>query len=429
MHLPAPLTHQLEILNRPARHKVIAAGRRWGKTILGLIACVDGHGNSKQFVGAANGGNVWWVAPTYGISQIIWRELKRATRDVVEEKSEWERRIVLPGGGSVTVKSADNPDSLRGAGLDGLVYDETAFGQQEAWTESLRPALAEKQGWTIFISTPKGFNWFHNLFQMSGDSNEWARWQRPTADNPKVPAQEIEAARRELGSRIFAQEFMAEFISTSSSGVFKREWFKIVDAVPANLSLARFWDLAATEKGDWTAGVLMGHSMDGRYYVLDVRRTRTTPLGVENLIRQTAEVDGKGVPIWIEQEPGSSGVNTIDHYIRTVLAGFAVRGHRETGSKESRAAPVSAQAEAGNVSLLRGPWIGAFLDEIEAFPSGDYDDQIDALSGAFGHLISSTTGPLKIPDRPGRIIHPDDEPDEPDTDPMDSIRPNKPENF
>jgi len=88
----------------------------------------------------------------------------------------------------------------------------------------------------------------------------------------------------------------------------------------------------------------------------------------------------------MEQEPGSSGVNTIDHYARTVLPGFAFRGYRTTGSKEVRANPLSSAAEAGNVLLVRGAWINAFLDEAEAFPGGAHDDQVDAVSGAVAVL-------------------------------------------
>ena len=113
---------------------------------------------------------------------------------------------------------------------------------------------------------------------------------------------------------------------------------------------------------------------------------RGTPLQVESLIKQTAELDGVRVPIWLEQEPGASGVNTIDQYVRRVLPGYAVRGDRHTGSKEERANPVSSQAEAGNIKLVRGAWIGAFLDELEAFPQGAHDDIVDALSGALSKL-------------------------------------------
>src|SRR5690606_39355548 len=100
------------------------------------------------------------------------------------------------------------------------------------------------------------------------------------------------------------------------------------------------------------------------------------------------ELDGKHVPVWIEQEPGASGVALIDHYRRRVLEGWEVRGYRSTGSKEVRANPVSAWAEAGNVKLVRGPWIGEFLDEIEVFPHGAHDERVDVVSGAFDVLTS-----------------------------------------
>jgi predicted phage terminase large subunit-like protein len=118
---------------------------------------------------------------------------------------------------------------------------------------------------------------------------------------------------------------------------------------------------------------------------------------VERLVRQTCELDhGRGfahVCVRMEQEPGSSGVNTIDHYARDVLSGFDFRGDRVTGSKEDRARPLSSAAEAGNVKILAGPWVNAFLDEAEAFPESKFKDQVDAVSGAFG-VMATATGPI-----------------------------------
>jgi predicted phage terminase large subunit-like protein len=97
----------------------------------------------------------------------------------------------------------------------------------------------------------------------------------------------------------------------------------------------------------------------------------------------------------MEQEPGSSGVNMIDHYARVVLKGWPFRGVKTTGPKEVRANPVSSAAEAGNVKLLRGAWIGAFLDELEIFPAGAHDDQVDAVSGAF-EVLTKRNLPLGL---------------------------------
>jgi predicted phage terminase large subunit-like protein len=135
----------------------------------------------------------------------------------------------------------------------------------------------------------------------------------------------------------------------------------------------------------------MGKARDGTYYILDVRRLRGRPQEVQTLVRQTAEVDGWETAIWMEQEPGSSGAAVIDHYLR-LLAGFAFRGERSTGSKADRAQPLAAQAEGGTVKLLRGPWNKDFLDEAEMFPFGVHDDQIDGATLAFAKLSRSWMG-------------------------------------
>jgi predicted phage terminase large subunit-like protein len=192
------------------------------------MAVTRGHGPSPgHFRGAIYGANVWWVTSTFPTAANIWRQLKRASREFWINsqrcKSEQEHRIEFPSGGSVTVKSADNPDSLVGDGLDGMVFDEAALSRSEAWKISLRPALTDKQGWTIFISTPRGDNWFKELFD-AANQNGWQRWQLPTAQNPVIPPAELEAARLDMGPRAFAQEHEAQFID--AEGVeFSGEYF------------------------------------------------------------------------------------------------------------------------------------------------------------------------------------------------------------
>jgi predicted phage terminase large subunit-like protein len=129
----------------------------------------------------------------------------------------------------------------------------------------------------------------------------------------------------------------------------------------------------------------MSRDKGGVLYVEDVRRLRGTPRQVEALVRQTAEEDGPDVHVVMEQEPGSSGVAVIDHYLR-VLQGYKFQGQRSTGSKADRAAPLAAQAEGGNVKLLRAAWNRDLLDELEAFPFGKHDDQVDAASLALAQV-------------------------------------------
>jgi phage terminase large subunit-like protein len=130
--------------------------------------------------------------------------------------------VTLPGGGFVAVRSADNPDSLRGEGLDFVVMDECAFMQREAWTEAIRPALSDRLGKALFISTPKGRNWFWENYQRGINGEEgWAAWTFPTVNNPYIAASEVEAARRDLPEIIYRQEYLAEFVD-DQGGVFRR---------------------------------------------------------------------------------------------------------------------------------------------------------------------------------------------------------------
>ena len=209
-----PHPGQLEVHNSDARFKVLSAGRRWGKTRLGVNECIDA---------AVKGGRAWWVSPTYKTSEVGWRPLRQIARKIPgAEIRLGDRQVNLPGGGFVAVRSADNPDSLRGEGLDFVVMDECAFMQREAWTEAIRPALSDRQGKALFISTPKGRNHFWELYQKGINGEEgWQSWTFPTISNPFIQASEIEAAKRDLPEMIFRQEYLAEFID-DSGGVFRR---------------------------------------------------------------------------------------------------------------------------------------------------------------------------------------------------------------
>jgi phage terminase large subunit-like protein len=160
-----------------------------------------------------------------------------------------------------------------------------------------------------------------------------------TADNPFLPPDFHGNVRRQYTAHLAAQELEGEFVDAAGV-LFRRHWFPVVDAVPPGpLRRIRCWDFAATPKDadaardpDRTAGVLLGRVLDGTHFILDVRRLRGTPQQVEQAIRATAAQDGRATTIRMEQEPGSSGVSIIDHYLRHVLAGYNFRGERSTGS-------------------------------------------------------------------------------------------------
>lgn len=189
-----------------------------------------------------------------------------------------------------------------------------------------------------------------------------------------------------------------------SGRMFKREWFKIKDSFPvADIEWIRFWDLAGTDieerkrtKSDepaYTAGALVGRNrVNGLIYIGDMQRDQLSPLGCEMLIRQTAQLDGQHIPVWMWQDPGQAGKSQISHYARNVLQGFAFRGRPATREKSVVWSPLASQAEAGNVYLVKGHWNEDFLEELELLPDGKFKDQADAAGGAYEILAGINTG-------------------------------------
>lgn len=182
---------------------------------------------------------------------------------------------------------------------------------------------------------------------------------------------------------------------------FRRSDFEIVDAVPALKTTIRFWDRAASEETaggdpDWTCGVKMSRTRTGFWFVEDVVRMRARPFDVEKAMLNLAAQDGIEVTVGIYQDPGAAGVNEALDMVRK-LAGYHVHVEVATTAKETRAKPVSSQCQHGNVKLLRGRWNDPFLVELENFPEGAHDDQVDPFASAFNFLTSaSQTGFQKI---------------------------------
>ena len=216
------------------------------------------------------------------------------------------------------------------------------------------------------------------------------------ADNPHLDQEDYEASLRELDPITRRQLLDGDWDASQQGTLFERHWFQVVDTFPSDAQFCRYWDLAATperagraDQPAWTAGVLVG-MYRGTHFVIDVQRLRGRPADVEKLVQQTAILDqvrlNRAPMIRMEREPGSSGVNTIDHYARRVLTGFDFAGDRPSGSKIERARPVSSAAEQGNIKVVVGPWNEAFLNELAGFPYYADKDQVDALSGAISIL-------------------------------------------
>lgn len=222
--LPSLHPAQKKVAESDARWKILCAGRRFGKTRLGVQLCIQT---------ALAGGRAWWVAPTFSIARVGWRALESAAmsfpKEIEPKISIANMEVLFPNGGFIACKSADNPQRLRGEGLDFIVIDEAAFVKPEVWQEVLRPTLTERKGSALFISTPLGIgNWFYDLWETAGEMESWERFRFTTLDNPAIDPEELEAAKTEVGSIVYAQEYMAEFVE-AGQGLFKPEWVSYYD--------------------------------------------------------------------------------------------------------------------------------------------------------------------------------------------------------
>ena len=261
-----------------------------------------------------------------------------------------------PGAPVVVVMTRWHPDDLGGRLLE-------ADG---SWTVLRLPALAEAED-------PLG--------RAPGEPL-WPEWEDRAA---------LERKRAIVGGRIWSALFQQSPCRNDGS-LFPVTRIDVVEATE-ELRSVRAWDLAATADGDgrdpdWTVGLKLGRELSGRFLVLDVVRLRGGPHEVENAIVSIAHQDGRAVPIGLPQDPGQAGKHQVAWLVAR-LAGHQVTASPETGAKVTRALPVAAQAEAGNLRLLRGAWNRALLDELRDFPNGRKDDQIDALSRAFSMLTEA----------------------------------------
>lgn len=350
---------QAQVHNHVARFKVLDCGRRWGKTRLGVMECMGA---------AVAGQRAWWVAPSYKMSEVGWRPLRRLAGQIPgAEVRKGDRQVILPGGGEVSVRSADNPDSLRGEGLDFVVLDECAFMSELAWNEALRPALADRQGKALFISTPKGRNWFWYLWQRGQEpGTEWNSWRFTSYDNPHIADSEIDAAKATLPERVFRQEFMAEFID-DAGGVFRH----VMDAATAK-------EQSSAQVGhDYVFGVDWGKHNDWTVItVLDITEKVLVYLDRFNQIDYVVQSNrlralaSRFKPVSIIAESNSMGDPLIEHLQRD---GLPVQPFQTANATKAAAIDGLALAfEQGSIRILNDPVLVGELQayEMERLPSG-----------------------------------------------------------
>jgi phage FluMu gp28-like protein len=385
--LPPLHAGQQPIADNPARFRVLACGRRWGKTRLGAALCIKV---------ALEGGRAWWVAPSYKMAQVGWRLINRLAQQITgAEVRRGEMLVTMPSGGEVQVRSADNPDSLRGEGLDFVVMDECAFMQEEAWLEAIRPALSDRLGRAVFISTPKGRNWFWRAFQAGQSSNgEWASWQIPTVDNPHIDAAEVEAARLGLPERVFRQEYLAEFID-DAGGVFRG----VMEAATA-VALEH-----GNRGGQYVYGVDWGQQHDfTAVAIMDATTKRLVYLDRFNQIDYNVQrgrllaLAERFPPSLIIAESNSIGLPNIDALQRD---GLPIQPFQTTNATKTTAIDALTLAfERHDIQILNDP---VLIGELQAYeqerlpsglrrfsaPPGMHDDTVIALALAWQGVDSA----------------------------------------
>ena len=213
---------QLQIFNSTKRFKIVAAGRRFGKSYLSawilLIKAIQS--DSKD---------VFYIAPTFQQAKdIMWAMLKELGRDLIAQAYENTAVLTLINGRKIYLKGSDRPETLRGVGLAYVVLDEYASMKPQVWEQIIRPTLADVKGGALFIGTPAGKNHFFDLYKDAFEDDDWDSFQYTSTDNPFLPPEEIVAASKTMSSMSFRQEFEASF-ETNSGGIFKEEWFEVAE--------------------------------------------------------------------------------------------------------------------------------------------------------------------------------------------------------
>jgi len=377
--IPRPHPGQQQVLREAKRFNVLACGRRWGKTRLGVILVIRAVLGDESRPPVPVG----WFAPNYKLQSEVWRELVFRLSPVAKRINAAEYRIELITGGVVEFWSlANTHDPARGRKYGLVIIDEAAMVRdlEEIWTKAIRPTLVDLKGSAWFMSTPKGKNYFWELYTMAeADPENWAAWNFPTASNPHIPAEEIEAARRQMPELAFRQEHLAEFVDVEGA-IIRREWIRVAEPPERKaLEVYQGVDLAISTRddADYTAVVTVGKDKEGRIWVLDAVRTRDTFHRVLELIKSQAARWQPRV-IAIEQVQYQAAV--VQELLRTTA--LPVRGVRPDRDKLARALPLAARYEQGFVYHAPG-LPREFEEELTSFPLSAHDDQVDALVYAY----------------------------------------------
>ena len=383
------LPWQQEVFKDTTRFKVVAAGRRCGKSRMAAVTLLI------EGLKCPQGSAVLYVSPTMGQSrQIIWDLLLDLGRDIITNSHVNNLDITLINGARIYVRGADRPDTLRGVSLTYAVLDEVADIKPEAWEQVIRASLSDKKGRALFIGTPKGRNWFYDTFKLgeNGEDSDWKSWHFTTQDNPLIDPTEIESAKKTLSTFAFKQEYMASF-SNAGSDIFKEDWIKYGvepehGSYFISIDLAGFEEVAkqagnAKKRLDESAICVVKATEDGKWFVKEIIHGRWD-------IRETAS---KILMAIRDYRPTSVGIergalkNAVLPYLSDLMRKNNVYAHivdltHGNRKKTDRVIwALQGRFEHGRIILNSEENWDEFIDQLLMFPaSGVHDDLPDALS-------------------------------------------------
>lgn len=388
---------QAEVFHDPTRFKVVAAGRRFGKSFLAAATLfIEGAKTKKVRSDGVEVDlsleEVYYVAPTFEQGKkIMWPLLKKIGQSLIAQKYENTGELVLVNGRRLSLKGADRPDSLRGVGLSYVVLDEYAFMKEEVWELIILPALARTEGGALFIGTPDGKNHFWTLYCFGLTGNpDWKSFHYNSVDNPHLPRKEIESARERMSTERFRQEMEASF--ESGAGVLlTRDMLKIVQQVPYPCERYVACDLAGFEKVEGGRKI---KRLDD--HAIAVVAVHSAGWCIEDIVHgqwDTRETALRIVKAYRDYRPNRLGIekgmakNAVMPYLTDEMnrlrTFFQVEDltHGNQRKTDRIAWALQGRAEKGRIQLLEGDWNKTFIEQAEDFPSPlAHDDLLDAVS-------------------------------------------------
>ena len=381
------LPWQQEVFEDDSRFKVIAAGRRTGKSRLAAWKLIIEGLQCKR-------GHVFYVAPTQGQARdIMWQTLLEVGHPVIASSHINNLQIKLVNGATIALKGADRPETMRGVSLSFLCMDEYADMKPEVWEQILRPALADQKGDAMFIGTPMGRNHFYDLFQYASisEDEQWKGWHFTSYDNPLLDEEEINAAKKSMSAFSFRQEFMASF-EAAGGELFKEEHIQFSEEEPDGgqyyiaVDLAGFADVQTattkTNRLDQTSIAVVKAGTEG-WWVADIIHGRW---GVEKTARKIFEAVRDYRPVAVGIEKGALK-NAVYPYLNDIMKSnqrfFRVEEltHGNKRKIDRIVWALQGRFEHGKITLNKGEWNATFLDELFQFPNKlVHDDLIDSLA-------------------------------------------------